>query len=403
MSNEGWQFAARFRKGAFGWRSDLPIQRIKEAVKEIKAAAKSEPVAAAEGAVLFLEKVSPAIANVDSSSGAIGGEVNHAVEELAAIIARAPADDQVRQSWLERLDRAYVEDQIPYLETIGEVFGEICQSVDLANRWAANLSAAVAAEMAGHRNFSKHALPYLSVLCAAGRTEELLSAIDKYHLTLWGYRLFGVKSLLAEGKRAEALRFAEASRSDFGDEAEIARTCEQILLDSGLRDEAYRRYGVKANRTSVYRNWFRAIQKKYPEKQPHDILKDLLASTPGEEGKWFAAARDCGLYTEAIELAAQSPCNPETLSRSAEKFRESEPDFACKAGLAALRWMLAGYGYELKAQDVASALERTIAAAETAGKKAQAVAQITEMMQTTAKEGRFARTILQGILPGYQD
>ncbi|MBX7059119.1 MAG: hypothetical protein K1X75_13715, partial [Leptospirales bacterium] len=157
MSNEGWQFAARFRKGAFGWRSDLPIQRIKEAVKEIKAAAKSEPVAAAEGAVLFLEKVSPAIANVDSSSGAIGGEVNHAVEELAAIIARAPADDQVRQSWLERLDRAYVEDQIPYLETIGEVFGEICQSVDLANRWAANLSAAVAAEMAGHRNFSKHA------------------------------------------------------------------------------------------------------------------------------------------------------------------------------------------------------------------------------------------------------
>jgi hypothetical protein len=50
-----WQFAPRFRRNAFGWKSDTPIQRIKEALAEIKALAKKEPVLAADGAVLFLE------------------------------------------------------------------------------------------------------------------------------------------------------------------------------------------------------------------------------------------------------------------------------------------------------------------------------------------------------------
>ena len=35
---------------------------------------------------------------------------------------------------------------------------------------------------------------------------------------------------------------------------------------------------------------FRAIIKKYPNKKPVDILKDLVAGTPGNEGKRFAGA-----------------------------------------------------------------------------------------------------------------
>ncbi len=42
-----WQFAPRFRRNVFGWKSDTPIQRIKEAVTEIKAVAKKEPLLAA--------------------------------------------------------------------------------------------------------------------------------------------------------------------------------------------------------------------------------------------------------------------------------------------------------------------------------------------------------------------
>lgn len=55
------------------------VQRLLD-IEEIKQ--RSDPVLAAEGAVLFLEKVSPALEHVDSSSGAIGTAVNHAIEEL---------------------------------------------------------------------------------------------------------------------------------------------------------------------------------------------------------------------------------------------------------------------------------------------------------------------------------
>src|SRR5512147_2459187 len=87
-----WAFAPRFRLHAFGWRSQPAVQRVREATTEIQKVAKKDPVLAATGAVLFLEKVSPALEQVDSSSGAIGTAVNRAVETLASIIGAAPAD-----------------------------------------------------------------------------------------------------------------------------------------------------------------------------------------------------------------------------------------------------------------------------------------------------------------------
>jgi len=88
-----WSFRSRFRASAFGWRSDLPIKRIKEAVAEIKKAARKDKVLGAEGAVIFLEKASGALEHVDSSSGAIGTAVNCAIETLVPIVAQAPASD----------------------------------------------------------------------------------------------------------------------------------------------------------------------------------------------------------------------------------------------------------------------------------------------------------------------
>lgn len=64
MTSYKWTFAARFRRGAFGWKSALPIQRLKEAVTEIRQVARREPALAAEGAVSLLEKLSPALGDV---------------------------------------------------------------------------------------------------------------------------------------------------------------------------------------------------------------------------------------------------------------------------------------------------------------------------------------------------
>ena len=83
-----WEFKARFRRHAYGWRSQPAIQRVKQAVSEIKKAARKDLVLAADGAVTLIERLSPALEHVDSSSGAIGTAVNNAIAELVPIIAR---------------------------------------------------------------------------------------------------------------------------------------------------------------------------------------------------------------------------------------------------------------------------------------------------------------------------
>ena len=48
-----WAFAPRFRRHAFGWRSQPAVQRVKEATAEILRVARKDPALAAAGAVLF--------------------------------------------------------------------------------------------------------------------------------------------------------------------------------------------------------------------------------------------------------------------------------------------------------------------------------------------------------------
>lgn len=129
-----WQFASRFRRHAFGWRSDTPIQRIKEALAEIKQVARKEPVLAAEGAVTLLEKISPALEQVDSSSGALGSAVNKAIETLVPLIVKANVEPKQRQRWLDRLWQALQDDEIPYIELLSDQWGELCVTPDMASR-----------------------------------------------------------------------------------------------------------------------------------------------------------------------------------------------------------------------------------------------------------------------------
>jgi hypothetical protein len=72
-------------------------------------------------------------------------------------------------------------------------------------------------------------------------------------------------------------------------------------------------------------------------KPPAVVLADLVRHTPGDEGKWFAAAKDAKLFAEAVALANATPCDPKTLTRAARDFARTNPAFAAEAGLAALR------------------------------------------------------------------
>ncbi len=377
-----WVFSARFRRHAFGWRSQAPTRRIKEAVSEIRKAAKKDPVLGAEGAVQFLEKLSPAIEQVDSSSGAIGAAVCNAIEALVPVIACAPAEDARREKWLERLWQAVEDDGIPYLDTLPEHWGELCASSERASRWADDFMGVVRMAWGpdpGLRGYFKGTPACLSALIKAGRNADVLGLLERAPHRFWSERKWGVKALLAMGKKAEALRFAEESRGLNEPAAEISAACEEILLASGLAEEAYGRYALEANWKPTYLATFRAVARKYPHKRPAEVLKDLVAATPGSEGKWFAAARSAGLYDEAVELANHTPCDPRTLTRAARDTADTEPRFAVEAGVAALRWLAAGYGYEITGLDVREAYDCAMKAAGNSGCGTETLERIREL------------------------
>ena len=376
----------------------MPIKRIKEALTEIRQVARKAPVLAAEGAILFLEKLSPSLMQVDSSSGAIGSAVNRSIESLVPIITKAEVDKTIRKRWLDRLWQAIQDDDMPYIEYLGYFWGELCVLPELASVWAELLLPTVRSvwspSATGH-GYCKGTTACLSALYAAKRHEELLALIEQAPFKWWQDRRWGVKALVALGRKSEALRYAESSRGRNQPNVEIAQAGEEILLSSGLRDEAYRRYAIQANQCTTNLNTFRAIAKKYPDKGAAVILRDLVASQPGAEGKWFAAAKDAGLFGVAIELVTRSPTDPRTLIRAAKDFTIKEPAFAVAAGLAALRWIFAGYGYDITDAEIRDTYQAVIAASINAGSENQ---QITEQIRKLLDDHPASRQYMHNVL-----
>jgi len=391
-----WQFKARFRRQAFGWKSQPAIVRIREAVSEIKRVARTEPVEAAEGAVAFIERLSPALENVDSSSGAIGTAVTNAIAELVPIIGEAPADETTRAVWLERLFDAHGADQIPYIERLADYWGELCGSTELAFAWADRLIGVTRMALSPNKNirgYSHGTSACLSALLAAARYEEILELVEGD--TFWPYKRWAVKALVAQGRHADALRYAEKCRNPWASDAAIDAVCEQILLSTGNIDDAYAHYALTANRAGTYVVWFRAIAKKYPHKPAATILSDLVRLTPGDEGKWFAAAKEAELFDEAIVLANQAPCDPRTLTRAARDFAEKNAAFATEAGMAALHWLIHSHGYEITSADVWAACSNTMRAARNAGRGDEMRARFQALVDSAQARSDFIAEIIR--------
>jgi len=392
-----WAFRARFRRKSFGWRSQPAVKRVKEAVSEIKKVARKDRVLGAEGAVLFLERVAPALEQVDSSSGSIGTAVNKAIEALVPIIAAAPADEKTRGAWLERLWDAQQEDAMPYIELLGDEWGELCASREVASEWADRLIGICRMTWSPDENvggFFTGITNCLSALLVAERYTDVMDLLELEPYGMWHYRKYGVSALAAMGEKGAAIRYAQDGRDANAEPIAIARACEEVLLSSGLADEAYSRYGLVAARASTYLAWFRGVARKYPQKTPAEILGDLVELTPGEEGKWFAAAKHVELFDEAIRLAYRSPCSPQTLTRAARDFADTNPSFALEAGIAALHWLVEGYGYDITNVDVLSAHRFTMDAAKNAGCVEETHRRLRDLVANETWGERFVTKIL---------
>jgi len=394
-----WAFRRRLRRGGFGWRGSKPaIARIDEALAEIRAVARKDRALATEGAVLFLEKVSPAVRDVDSSSGALGSATYWAVEALVPIIAAAPVSTAIRAKWLDRLFEAIQEDDPPYLESLGDHWGELCVTSELASRWADHLLPTLK-RVADERKrgvfawFNGTSLCY-SALFKAGRHDELLALLAADPHPIWPYLIWGGRVLAARKEVDEAIAYMQSRAGINTPVGALARFAEDVLLQSERQAEAYTKCAVAANQANSRLATYRAMAKKYPEIEPDRLLRDLIDSTPGEEGKWFATAKSLKRHDLALALAWRSPCDPKTLTRAARDHLSSQPAFAVEAALAALHWMSLGHGYELTGADVHEANRYAMAAAQSVGQAEQIQRRVDRMLDGDAPAAKWMRQVL---------
>ena len=339
---------------------------------------------AAEGAVLLLEKLSPALCQIDSSSGALGNATYAAIQELAPLISQAPVSTKVRQKWLDRLFDAIQEDDPPYIESLGDYWGDLCATKELASAWADQLLPTLKNVLRERKRgtyafFSGTTLCY-SALFKANRHDQILELLAMDPRPIWPYLVWGAKVLATRGQIDEAIAYLRERAGSTTSETSIARFAEEELLKAGRRAEAFNQYALLANQANTHIATFRAVAKKYPELAKDNLLNHLIASTPGEPGKWFATAKTLKLYEQATRLAWASPCDPKTLNRAARDHLKTQPDFAMQCALASLHWMSMGHGYELTGLDMQDAYRMAMEAAAAAQQTQQVRASFEQVL-----------------------
>jgi hypothetical protein len=83
-----------------------------------------------------------------------------------------------------------------------------------------------------------------------------------------------------------------------------------------------------------------------------------------------------------------------TLTRAARDFAQTNPEFAVEAGLAALRWLVQGYGYEITSVTVRAAYSHTLTAAAHAGVDGAVRTRIRALFGDPAARSGFVANVI---------
>lgn len=387
-TGQTWKLKQYFRANAFGWRaSALASTRLKQALAEIQKVGRKDAILAAEGALSLAERLWPALAGVDTSSGALGSAVHRATIQLVSVIIKPEVDVVIRARWMERLYDAVQNDGVDYLARIQNHWGELCVYTELANQWADKLLPGVRdCWTASPPQFAKDAVMALSALLKAARHDDISTLLELQRTRFWHYDQFRAESLVRQGRIDEALELAQSIGVDPHANAGMGWVvfCERVLLDAGRRDEAYRRFAGMATSATTNTMWVRRVLEKYPERQPRSVLMDLMAS--GAKGKWFAAAKDAGFMDIALECAADHCADPATLVRAVRDFGETDPEFAMRVAASAIKGLLHGSGYDPETGDVVRAYHYGMAAAA----KIEKQADFEQTLRALDREGAVA-------------
>jgi hypothetical protein len=304
----------------------------------------------------------------------------------------------VREKWLDRLFAAIQEDDPPYIESLGDHWGDLCATKELSSSWADQLLPTLK-NVLRERKRGKYAFFSGSTLCysalfKADRHDQILELLGMDPRPIWPYLVWGAKVLAARGQIDEAIAYLRERTGSTTSDTFIARFAEEALLKADRRAEAFNEYALLANQANTHLATFRALAKKYPELAKDRLLDHLIASTPGEPGKWFATAKTLKLFEQATRLAWASPCDPKTLNRAARDHLKTQPDFAMQCALASLHWMSMGHGYELTGLDVQEAHRMANEAAAAAQQTQQVRASIEQVLASDRPMAAWMRRSL---------
>jgi len=381
MAKHKWQFTARFRAGAYGWKGTaLAAKRMKEAVTEIKKVARTDSGLAGQGAVELLCRLYPACEHIDGSSGSLGTALNRTVAALVPILIQADWDMNTRGRWLENLYEAVCNDGWSILSQVEDRWGEICVYAGLANLWADRLVPFLRdVWSSADRGHATGDSICLSCLLHMQRYDELRELIALDRLKFWSNACFWAEALVQQGKIDEAVAYAESIR-DFHegkyDNHSIDDFCEKTLLEAGRAEEAYTRYGLRIPEQGTYLSIYRRLVSKYPHRDARQILLDLMGKS-GDKSKWFTAAKDAGFLDVALACARSGRAEPSTLLRATRDFAEKDPQFAVAVGIESIKALLSGMSYESPTGlDVAVHYEAVMAVARQHGMREQAKAEL---------------------------
>ena len=170
------------------------------------------------------------------------------------------------------------------------------------------------------------------------------------------------------------------------------------MIDAGRIDEAYQRYALLGSVETTYINHFRSIKKRYPNKDPRQILTDLIGRSENKS-VWFASARQSGYLDIALDCAKDGFVEVRTLIRAARETAERNPEFSQTIALKAIEMMLHGYGWEITASDVEAAFDHLMTAARNAGDMTHAVGSLHHLLgPETNHQSEYVKTILEGLM-----
>ena len=280
----------------------------------------------------------------------------------------------------------------PYLRPAEERWGEIAHYPDLINKYADRLIEMVRRAWSDHQSFQyvTGTSICLSCLLEAGRYDELQVLLATRRTKFWSWHRFGAEALVRQGLWEGAIAFAEGvrdtSNSRFEDNS-IDLFCEDLLMQHGRTDEAYRKYGLRATRGTTNLAIYRALVRQYPDLDRRQILLDLI-EIRGDKGKWFAAAKDEGFLDIALECAGTHGADPSTLVRAARDFGEAEPRFAASVALMAIGQLLGGGGYNPPLSDAEGAVAYLFTAAQRIGATGWARRELARLGQEPCSPGR---------------